>query len=223
MAILAKKHRYKKNNVEQTANIYSTVAEAGSECISNKVDGVTGYVAIGSTTDGRATAGRVTKGGTKAVLTTGKPPYNKVEYRTPGTYTITLPAGVDTVRTTVAGAGGGGAGGNWYNGGGDDPDWTTTGRNGGRGGLVISTISVTGTIEIIVGAGGAGAYTQAGSGGSSEVTGFVKALGGGGAFSDKTTGASYGEGGIGGYGNIYGRSGGNGANGWVIIEYGGDI
>lgn len=170
-----------------------------------------------------ATKGRIKKNGKEyAILSTAKPPYNKVEYRTPGTFTFTVPAGVDTVGATVAGAGGGGAGGDWYYGG-DDPDWTTTGRNGGRGGLVIKTIQATGTIMIKVGAGGAGGYDRGGSGGSSEVTGFVNALGGGGAFSDKTPGTSYGEGGIGGYGNVYGRPGGNGADGWVIIEYGGDI
>lgn len=37
-------------------------------------------------------------------------PYNKNEYRTPGTYTFTVPAGVTSLKITVAGAGGGGGG-----------------------------------------------------------------------------------------------------------------
>lgn len=223
MAELAKKLYFKKNGLEQTAKAYSTIVEAGTEYIPNKIDGINCYIPIGATTDSRMTIGRVTKNGSKAILNSGKPPYDKIEWRTPGTYTFTVPAGVTTLAVTVAGAGGGGAGGEWLPPEGDAPDGTTTGCNGGRGGLVIKTIQATGTIMIKVGAGGAGDLSNGRSGGSSEVTGFVNALGGGGAFSDQTPGTSYGEGGIGGYGADFAIPGGNGSNGWVIIEYGGDI
>ena len=63
------------------------------------------------------TIGRVTKNGSKAIFNSGKPPYNKIEWRTPGTYTFTVPAGVTTLAVTVAGAGGGGGGfGSWKKG-----------------------------------------------------------------------------------------------------------
>lgn len=105
MATLIKKQRFLKNGSAQTANIYSTTAEAGSDYIPTQADGVAGYVAIGSTTDSRATLGRIKKSSAAAelaVLSTGKPPYNKVEYRTPGTYTITFPPGTTTAKVTVA-------------------------------------------------------------------------------------------------------------------------
>lgn len=46
MAELAKKLNFKKDGVEQTAKAYSTAAEAGTEYIENKIDGVTCYVTI---------------------------------------------------------------------------------------------------------------------------------------------------------------------------------
>lgn len=39
----------------------------------------------------------------RSILNSGKPPYNKIEYRTPGTYIITFAAGVTSAKSTVAG------------------------------------------------------------------------------------------------------------------------
>ena len=69
MAELAKKLHFLKNGTEQTANIYTTASEAGSNYITVKVDGTTGYVPINDISHGNATIGRVTKGGnTYAIL-----------------------------------------------------------------------------------------------------------------------------------------------------------
>lgn len=229
MAELAKKLLFKKNGVEQTAKAYSTTAEAGAEYIPNKIDGVNCYVAIGTTADSRATVGCVKKSSTaaeRAILNTGKPPYNKIEWRTPGTYTVTVPAGVTTMRTQTAGAGGGGAGNNWIN---EEP--IAPGGNGGSGELITKNISVTplSTLTIIVGSGGAGGSYwgyPGGAGGSSSIVNFVTARGGGGGLRNNKNGTSYGNGGAGGLGGKrtdWGEDGKAGSPGWVIIEYGGDI
>ena len=64
MAELAKKLHFLKNGTEQTAKIYTTASEAGSNYIKVKVSGSSGYVALGETTDELATKGRVSKAGT---------------------------------------------------------------------------------------------------------------------------------------------------------------
>lgn len=239
MAELAKKLYFKKAGVEQTAKAYSTTAEVGTDYIENKIDGVTAYVAIGDTADSRATIGLIKKSSTavdRTILSSGKPPYNKVEYRTPGTYTVTFPAGVTTARITLAGAGGGGGAGKREAE--DNKDSYYKGGNGGRGELVTKTISVTEgqTVSVIVGAGGAGGIKGTGTyavgtsgtaGGTSSILG-VSAKGGGGGNRATTNwdgyaGASYGNGGAGGNGGRGHSSGSAGSPGWVIIEYGGDI
>lgn len=229
MAELAKKLYFKKAGVEQTAKAYSTTAEVGAEYIENKIDGVTCYVAIGDTTNSRATVGLVKKSSTsvdQAILDSGKLPYNKIEYRTPGTYTITILAGVTAIQAEIAGAGGGGAGNNWVN---DAP--MELGGNGGSGELITQKIAVTplSTLTIIVGAGGAGGSywgRPGGAGGSSSIVNFITARGGGGGLKDNKNGTSYGNGGAGGLGGKrtdWGEDGKAGSPGWVIIEYGGDI
>lgn len=229
MAELAKKLYFKKAGVEQTAKAYSTTAEVGAEYIENKIDGVTCYVAIGDTTNSRATVGLVKKSSTsvdQAILDSGKTPYNKIEYRTPGTYTITIPAGATAIQAEIAGAGGGGAGNNWVN---DAP--MELGGNGGSGELITQKIAVTplSTLTIIVGAGGAGGsyWGRPGrAGGSSSIVNFITARGGGGGLKDNKNGTSYGNGGSGGLGGKKhdgGENGKAGSPGWVIIEYGGDI
>lgn len=107
MAELAKKLYFKKNGTTETAKAYSTATEAGTEYITNKIDGITAYVAIGSTDDERATKGRVTKNGTKAILNSGKPPYTEKSWTTAGTYTFTVPQGVTRIRAAVCGGGAG--------------------------------------------------------------------------------------------------------------------
>lgn len=226
MAELAKKLNFKKDGVQQTAKAYSTTAEVGEHWVNAKIDGVPAYVAIGDIADSRATSGRVkgSGGDTYVILSRGKLPYNKVEYRTPGTYTFTSPE--TTLKVTVAGAGGGGAGNNWIN---EEP--IAPGGNGGSGELITKNISVTplSTLTIIVGSGGAGGsyWGYPGrAGGSSSIVNFVTARGGGGGLRDNKNGTSYGNGGAGGLGGKrtdWGEDGKAGSPGWVIIEYGGDI
>ena len=162
--------------------------------------------------------------------------YTKLEYRTPGTYTINIPAGVPRAKAQIAGGGGGGGGG-MYNG---------TGGSGGNGELLEQTINVTATnYSAVVGSGGAGGIggkgnmeqnaARNGSDGNASSAFGISARGGGGGICAKfgtngSTGTGYGSGGAGGEGGSSangllgtGGTGGTGSNGWVIIEYGGDI
>ena len=108
MAELLKKLHIKRGTTIETAKIYSTTAEAGTDYIFAKVDDVPAFVPIGDTADSRATNGRVTKNNeTKAILNSGKPPYTEKSWTTAGTYTFTVPAGVVRVRVAVCGGGGG--------------------------------------------------------------------------------------------------------------------
>lgn len=235
MAELVKKLHFKQDTVEQTAKAYSTTAEAGTEYITNKIDDLNCYIAVGNTLDNRATKGSIIKVGTtatKCILSSGRLPYNKVEYRTPGTYTVTFPPGITTAKITSAGAGGGGGGGAGF----------SLGGTGGQGALVTESIAVTSgnTLQVVVGEGGAGGRTKpytsevppatdGSAGGTSSVLG-VSAIGGGGgakaSWRPGENGTSYGNGGAGGAGGFGGQestNGSNGNDGWVIIEYGGDI
>lgn len=210
MAELAKKLYIKKGTTQQTAKIYSTTMEAGNAYVHLIVDGVHVYMPLGSTTDSRATIGRVkeTSGTQFAILSSGKPPYHKDSYTSPGTYTWTCPAGVTTVRVTVAGGGSGGY------------QAMSTNYAGGSGALVIQTVSVTAgaTYTVVVGAGGAGGKSGnwAKKGGTSSA--FNVSAKGGKGYDMEGPAISYGNGGAGG------AAGNNpGSPGWVYIEYGGDI
>lgn len=113
MAELIKKLHFKQDAIEQTAKAYSTTTEAGTEYIENKIDNINCYIAVGNTVDSRATKGSIIEAGTtatKAIMSSGKPPYKKIEYRTPGTYTFTVPNTVFTMIIHSAGGGGGGGG-----------------------------------------------------------------------------------------------------------------
>lgn len=110
MAELNKTIHIRKGSTEQTVKLYTTQAEAGYAYSYIKVDGVQAYIPLGAENDGRATMGRVKEhtGNQFAILASGKSPYHKDSYTSPGTYTWTCPAGVTTARVTVAGGGGGG-------------------------------------------------------------------------------------------------------------------
>lgn len=148
MAELAKKLHLKKDGVEQTGKAYSTTAEAGAEYIPNKIDDVTCYVAIGNTTDNRATVGRVKKSNTaaeRAILSTGKPPYTEQSWTKAGAYTWTAPLNIDTARIALCGGGGGGVannyvfGGNYTGGtGGTSRFGNLLSATGGKGGSVTA-------------------------------------------------------------------------------------
>lgn len=176
----------------------------------------------GGTSDAFCTQGRVKKGtNTYAILSQAKPPYNKIEYRTPGTYTVTFPAGVTRARGTVAGAGGGGGGAVSVLG--------TKGGNGGTGALITKNIIVTplSTLLITVGTGGAGgaAGVTTGSEGNKRAQGETGGTGGTSSIGNLVSaqGGTGGTGGVCSFSSSSNRNGSTGANGWVIIEYGGDI
>lgn len=149
MAELTKKLHFLKNGTEQTAKAYSTVDEAGSSYIPNKIDGVACYIPIGSTSDAMATNGRVIKGGTTyAIKSQSKPPYAEVKYTTAGTYTFTVPNNVTRLRVACVG--------------------------GGAGGLATSDY---GRSDDLVSQGAWGTYTT-GSGGTSSFGSLIQATGG---------------------------------------------
>lgn len=242
MAELDKTLHIRKGSTEQIVKLYTTQVEAGDAYSRIKVDGVQAYIPLGAENDSRATIGRVKEhtGSQFAILTSGKPPYHKDSYTTAGTYTWTCPAGVTKARVTVAGGGGGGSGstsrfGNYF--------W-----RGGRGALNTQTIDVTPhvTYSVVVGGGGLGEihiatfgpYKACTAGGTSSFA-SISARGGDPAYSTEEysdhdiSGASYGDGGLGGFWDVtdykghwwttQGSIGKDGLTGWVYIEYGGDI
>lgn len=226
MAIYNKKLKVSSGSNTQSCNIYSTVSEAGSDYIMSNVDGVACYTSLGSDSDIRATNGKVSKNNkVYSILRTGKPPYNKVSWNTAGTYTFTVPEGVNRVLLSLAGAGGGGGGYacNEY-------DECCRGGNGGRGDFIYQYIDVQQiqTYSIVVGAGGSagksnihiGTYRYRGdsgvNGGNSVAFG-ISSLGGAGGNGATIHGSTHGDlgrasaganagngqGGLGGIGGTY--------------------
>lgn len=215
MAELNKTIHIRKGSTEQTVKLYTTQAEAGDAYSYIKVDGVQAYLPLGAENDGRATMGRVKEhtGNQFAILASGKPPYHKDSYTSPGTYTWTCPAGVTKARVTVAG---GGAGGCVVN----EGMIHNRRKSGGSGALITSTVSATpnSSYSIVVGAGGAGGdHSYAKNGGTSSALG-IQAQGGKAYQGGNSPEHSYGNGGAGGAAGNY-----SGSSGWVYIEYGGDI
>lgn len=165
------------------------------------------------------------------------------QWTTPGTYTVHIPAGINSIEYKIAGAGGGGGGGNHMSHG---P--YLYGGNGGSGELLTGKMTVTSNsdYQVIVGAGGAGgvgvkysdSQTSGKSGGNSSF-GNISAKGGGGGYrattpsysgeegwsggSDGANGTSYGAGGAGGNGTGWSGTAGSGGNGWVEILYSASI
>lgn len=238
MAELNKTIHIRKGSTEQTVKLYTTQAEAGDAYSYIKVDGVEAYIPLGAENDGRATMGRVKEhtGNQFAILASGKPPYHKDSYTSPGTYTWTCPVGVTKAKVTCAGGGGGGlAVRTKY----PAADWRTAHASGGTGELTTSIIDVTPNTSytIVVGKGGdpwvfntasKPPYpSYAGNGGVSMFNTSVSARGGGGASltyngsNVATNGVSYSGGASGGTAWDVGANAGN--TGWVYVEYGGDI
>lgn len=235
MAELNKKLHIRKGSTEQTVKLYTTQAEAGNAYSYIKVDGVQAYIPLGAENDGRATMGRVKEhtGSQFAILTSGKPPYHKDSYTSPGTYTWTCPADVTTARVTVAGGGGGGIAVHWRI---DITGSKYAGGKGGAGALNTTTLSVTPNhaYTITVGKGGLPYVStnrndfgeKHASNGETSSFGSISASGGQGAYvtiRELTghNGASYGSGGSGG--STWNTGANAGGNGWVYVEYGGDI
>lgn len=235
MAELNKTLHIRKGSTEQTVKLYTTQAEAGDAYSYIKVDGVQAYIPLGAENDGRATMGRVKEhtGNQFAILSSGKPPYHKDSYTTPGTHTWTCPSGVTTARVTVAGGGGGGIAIRWKV---NISNRKYIGGSGGAGASNTSTLNVTPNhaYTITVGAGGSPYVStnnndfgekHASNGGTSSF-GSISASGGQGAYVTTSpltghNGASYGSGGAGG--STWNTGANAGGNGWVYVEYGGDI
>lgn len=110
MAELTKKLNIQKTGSSTVAcKIYSTTTEAGDTYMSCTVDGVNGYIPLGTTSDTNATVGRIQKNSTTyAIKSQSKPPYTEQSYTTAGTHTFTVPAGITRLRVAVCGGGGGG-------------------------------------------------------------------------------------------------------------------
>lgn len=166
------------------------------------------------------------------------------QWTTPGTYTVHIPAGIDSIEYKIAGAGGGGGGGNYFSAGS-----YLYGGNGGNGELLIGSLNVTSDsdYQVIVGSGGAGGrgsknsfnHTSGEDGEASSFGKLIVARGGGGG--EKATpdtsdsdgyysgghnganGTSYGVGGAGGNGTGWSGTAGSGGNGWVEILYSASI
>lgn len=235
MAELNKTIHIRKGSTEQTVKLYTTQAEAGDDYSYIKVDGVKAYIPLGAENDGRATMGRVKEhtGNQFAILASGKPPYHKDSYTSPGTYTWTCPAGVTTARVTVAGGGGGGIAVHWKA---SISSSRYVGGIGGAGALNTTTLSVTPNHAYLVTVGKGGSpYVSTDSGdygekhasdGGTSSFGSISASGGQGAYVTIRNltghnGASYGSGGAGG--STWDTGANAGGNGWVYVEYGGDI
>lgn len=235
MAELNRTIHIRKGSTEQTIKLYTTQAEAGNAYSYIKVDGVQAYIPLGGENDGRATMGRVKEhtGNQFAILASGKPPYHKDSYTSPGTHTWTCPAGVTTASVTVAGGGGGGIAVKWKV---NPSSPKYAGGEGGAGALNTTTLSVTPnhTYTITVGKGGLpyvstdkGDYGEKhASNGETSSFDSISASGGQGAYVTihnltGHNGASYGSGGAGG--STWDTGANAGGNGWVYVEYGGDI
>ena len=74
MAELTKNLHFLKNGIEQTAKIYTTINEVGSNYITVKVDGTTRYVPIGDIGNVNATMGMVNKSGNTYTILYSKLP-----------------------------------------------------------------------------------------------------------------------------------------------------
>ena len=235
MAELAKKLYIKKGDIQQAASLYTTTAEAGMAYAHVQVDGIQASLPLGEPNDGRATIGRIKEasGHEFAILTSGKPPYHKDSYTTPGTYTWTCPAGVTKAKVTVAGGGGGGIAVKWKV---NIGSAKYVGGIGGAGALNTTTLSVTPhhAYTITVGKGGSPYVStnkndygeKHASNGETSSFGSISASGGQGAYVTIRNltghnGASYGSGGAGG--STWDTGANAGGKGWVYVEYGGDI
>lgn len=140
---------------------------------------------------------------------TSSVPRRRQPYFTPGTYTFTVPAGVDLLDVDLWS--GGGAGGASANGSGGSIAGNA-GAGGGSGANARKRIAVTpgDAITVTVGAGGAPSSTSGGNGGSSSFGAHVSATGGAGGTWGSNTSQAGGAGGVatGGDVNIDGSRGG---------------
>ena len=175
-----------------------------------------------------------------------KPTYSKNEWRNPGEYEFVVPSGVSKLRITCAGAGGGNGGDCNVSRYPDGFPAIFAGGVGGAGELISKDVNVNSGVKYIIVVGSAGTtgrsarvsykhrnvYAGNGSnGGSSSFGDLIVARGGGGGGGASSTCAGgdcyslyrQAHGNYGNYGLSYIGGAERGSNGWVIIEYGGDI
>ena len=161
MAELAKKLRIKDSSGTTPCSLYSTTAEAGTENLPFKVDGVNAYVAITDIGAGTATSGRILRNSTTQAIAKNSVSYNKVDYLNPGVATFTVPELVYVLKLEVAAGGGGGGHGAYvqsHQTGGNGGGPASPGGAGGSGGLEKRLVAVqpNSVHQINVGAGGDG-------------------------------------------------------------------
>lgn len=163
MATLNKKLKIKSGSSTQSCNIYTTTTEAGTDNLKLKVDNTNVYASLTTTSDSQASKGRIKKNGTtKAIAISGKLPYTEKSWTTPGTYTFTVPAGINRIRVAVCGGGGGAT----VCGEDDDDNHSYTGYSGSGSSfanLITATGGSGGSIKITVTDSGK-AYIKNGSG-----------------------------------------------------------
>lgn len=110
MAKLTKKI-YLKNSAgtQQTAALYSTTGEVGSNYVRLYVDSANCYAPLVSTSAATATSGRVIKNSTTyAIGSSASVAYDSRQFKTAGSGTFTVPSGVYKLRVTCVGGGSGG-------------------------------------------------------------------------------------------------------------------
>lgn len=147
MATLNKKLKIKSGSSTQSCNLYTTTTEAGSDNLKLKVDNQNVYASLTTTSDSKASKGRIKKSNaTKAIAISGKPPYTEKSWTTAGTYTFTVPSGITRIRVAVCGGGGGGAIAN------DTRNSSSTSASG--------TAGENSKFDNIIATGGGGGYTE---------------------------------------------------------------
>ena len=110
MAKLTKKiYMTNSAGTQQTAELYSTTGEVGSNYVSLYVDSTNCYAPLVSTSAATATSGRVIKNSTTyAIGSSATVAYSSQKFTTAGSGTFTVPSGVTKLRVTCVGGGSGG-------------------------------------------------------------------------------------------------------------------
>ncbi len=229
-----------------TVTLPTAVGNIGRELVIKKIDSSSNEVTVGTTAsqtiDGASSLNLILRYNFVSVVSDGSnwnvigrqiASLQSVTYLTPGSYSWAVPSGITSVNVTVVAGGGGGGGSGGY----VTQTVSVTGSVGitvgasGTGGLHCSGSNCNGTAGSAGTSSSFGAVTATGGGaGAGGINGAtVATLGGTGGSPGGTTGGtgSFNNsgscngtivGGGSGGGNALG-SGGNGANGMVVIEY----
>lgn len=198
-------------NLSVVNGTFSGSLQAATGTFTGELSAATGTFA------GRLTAGTLDPGAFAGIVQ---------NYRTPGTYTITVPSGTGwssiSLRATLLGGGGGGGTGSTWAPAGGELNKTGAGGGGGAGALVMVTLHnlIPGnTYTLTVGAAGAGAHDYLNNGyngGATSIGGYVASGGTGGRSVLNGYGSGGSIGGGSGYSDgtyLYGGAGGSSAYG----------